>query len=130
LPQRLSLTDTPADIVSALQQRWIVAFNQRDVEGLVALYSEESCLFGGKPDLSLNRSGIRTYFNALPPVRLRAEFGEQTVVRLAPTVIMSAGFMTFERLDTDPPAAPTPFRITLTGGDWQIAGHHASPVVR
>ena len=128
------MTDTPADIVSALQQRWISAFNQRDVEGLVALYSEESCLFGGKPDLSINRSGIRTYFNALPPVRLRAEFGEQSVVRLAPTVIMSAGFMTFQRLDTDPPATPTPFRITLTvvdtGATWKIASHHASPVAR
>jgi uncharacterized protein (TIGR02246 family) len=128
------LTDITADIVSALQQRWIAAFNRRDVEGLVVLYSEESCLFGGKPDLSINRSGIRTYFNALPPVRLRAEFGEQTVVRLAPTVIMSAGFMTFQRLDTDPPAAPTPFRIMLTvvdtGAAWKIASHHASPVAR
>jgi uncharacterized protein (TIGR02246 family) len=128
------LTDIPADIVTALQQRWIAAFNQRDVEGLVALYSDESCLFGGKPDLSINRSGIRTYFNALPPVRLRAEFGEQSVVRLAPTVIMSAGFMTFQRLDTDPPATPTPFRITLTvvdtGAAWKIASHHASPVAR
>jgi ketosteroid isomerase-like protein len=55
----------PVDIVSALQQRWILAFKQRDIEGLVALYSEQSCLF------------IRTYFNALPPVRLRAEFGEK-----------------------------------------------------
>jgi ketosteroid isomerase-like protein len=89
------LTETPADIVSALQKRWISAFNQRDVEGLVALYSEESCLFGGKPDLSINRPGIRKYFIALPPGHLRAEFGEQTAVRLAPTVIMSAGFMTF-----------------------------------
>ena len=128
------MTDIPADIVSALQKRWILAFDLRDVEGLVALYSEESCLFGGKPDLSLNRPGIRNYFNALPPVRLRAEFGEQTVVRLAPTVIVSAGFMTFERLDADPPAAPTPFRITLTvvdtGSDWKIASHHASPVAR
>jgi uncharacterized protein (TIGR02246 family) len=128
------LIDIAADIVSALQQRWIAAFNQRDVEGMVALYSEQSCLFGGKPDLSIDRPGIRNYFNALPPVRLRAEFGEQTVVRLAPTVIMSAGFMTFERLDTDPPAVPTPFRIMLTvvdtGVGWKIAGHHASPVVR
>jgi hypothetical protein len=128
------LTDIPADIVTALQQRWIAAFNQRDVEGLVALYSDESCLFGGKPDLSINRSGIRTYFNALPPVRLRAEFGEQTVVRLAPTVIMSAGFMTFQRLDTDPPAAPTPFGTTLTvvdtGAARKIASRHASPVAR
>jgi hypothetical protein len=102
------LTDIPADIVTALQQRWIAAFNQRDLEGLVALYSDESCLFGGKPDLSINRSGIRTYFNALPPVRLRA--------------------------DTDPPAAPTPFGTTLTvvdtGAARKIASRHASPVAR
>jgi hypothetical protein len=91
-------------------------------------------LFGGRPDLSINRPGIRTYFNALPPGRLQAEFGEQTAVRLAPTVIMSAGFMTFARVKADPPAAPTPFRITLTvvdaGGAWKIASHYASPVGR
>jgi hypothetical protein len=42
--------------------------------------------------------------------------------------------MTFERLDEDPPAAPTPFRITQTvtdiGLDWKIASRHASPVAR
>lgn len=123
------MTDSPANIVSALQQRWTVAFNQRDFEGLVALYADESSLFGGKPELSINPAGVRAYFSALPTVQIQAAFGEQTAVRLAPTVVTSAGFVTFARVDGETPAAL--YRITFTlvdvGGEWKIASHHASP---
>jgi uncharacterized protein (TIGR02246 family) len=126
-----SLANTSFDIAISLQQRWQAAFNARDIAAIVALYSEDACLFGGKPDLSVGRPAIQAYFNALPPVRLQAEFGEQTIVQLTPSVIMSAGFITFARI-TDPPTKPVPFRITLTivdiGGAWQIASHHASQV--
>ena len=125
------MTDSPANIVSALQQRWTAAFNQRDIEGLVALYADESSLFGGKPELSVNPAGVRAYFSALPAAQVQAEFGEQTAVRLAPTVVTSAGFVTFTLVDGDAPSAPMFYRITFTlvdaGGEWKIASHHASP---
>jgi uncharacterized protein (TIGR02246 family) len=129
--QGRTLTNISVDTVNSLLQRWQAAFNARDIGALVALYSEDACLFGGKPTLSVGRSAVHAYFSALPPVRLQAEFGEQTIVQLAPGVITSAGFITFARM-TDPPSGPVPFRITLTivdsGGTWRIASHHASQV--
>ena len=122
----------PADIVSELQREWSLLFDQRDIEGLVSLYSRESCLSGGKPDLYFAPSGISTYFSALPPSSLRAQFGESTVVRLSATVINSAGFVTFSRAEPTPSDVLMHYRITLTlveeDGVWKIACHHASPV--
>jgi ketosteroid isomerase-like protein len=122
----------PADIVSDLQLKWTLFFNQRDIDGLASLYSRESCLFGGKPDLYVAVSGIHSYFSALPPFGLRAEFGDSTVVKLSTTVINSAGFVTFGKAQPAPSDAPMRYRITLAlieeDGAWKIACHHASPV--
>ena len=115
-------------VVAFLQQRWTEAFGKRDVEGLVDLYAEDCLLFGGHAALSSGRPAVRDYFGALPEEALRAGFGAQSVLRLAPTVIASAGFVDFTVGD----AAPLAFRISLTfvraGGDWKIASQHASPI--
>jgi len=38
----------PADIVSELQREWSLLFDQRDIEGLVSLYSHEFLSFRGQ----------------------------------------------------------------------------------
>ncbi len=122
------MDDEPIAIVAVLQQRWMKAFGEHDVEGLVDLYAEECLLFGGEAALSSGRAAVRAYFGTLPDEVLRAEFGAQSVRRLGPTVIISAGFVDFSIAD----AAPLAYRISLTlartNGDWKIASQHASPV--
>ena len=128
----MNIKKTPNDLVNELQLQWVRSFNARDIEGLVSLYSREACLFGGKPELSFALSGVCAYFSALPPFGLRAEFGENTVVKLSATVINSAGFVTFARAEPTSSEIPVRYRLTLTlleeDGIWKIACHHASPV--
>lgn len=122
------MSETPIEIVAALQRRWMKAFGERDFEALVDLYAEDCFLFGGKPALSSGRAAVRAYFAGLPDEVLHAEFGAQSVRILGSTVIVSAGFVDFSIVD----AAPLAYRISLTiaqaNGDWKIASHHASPV--
>jgi ketosteroid isomerase-like protein len=114
--------------VSALLGGWKRAFEERNVEGLVALYADECFLFGGKPPLFAGLDDIRAYFDGLPAARLLVEFEEQSIWQVAATVIATAGFVAFRRVD----GPISRYRITLTlvlaDGAWKIVSHHASPV--
>jgi uncharacterized protein (TIGR02246 family) len=122
------MNEEAISVVAVLQQRWMKAFGTRDVEGLVDLYADECLLFGSNAALTSGRPAVRAYFGALPKAPLRAAFGAQSVRRLAPTVVVSAGWVDFTVGD----AAPLAYRISLTivrkVGDWKIASQHASPV--
>jgi len=118
----------PATQTGSILRQWKTAFEERNVEALVALYSAEAFLFGGKPTLAAGVDGIRAYFEALPTVPLLVNLEEQSVQLLAPTVISTGGFVAFRRVNG--PAAR--YRLTLTlvlsGTSWKIASHHASPL--
>jgi ketosteroid isomerase-like protein len=54
------------DMVAQMQRRWAEAFARADPDALAALYAEDALFFGSMPDLYLQRSGVRRYFETLP----------------------------------------------------------------
>jgi uncharacterized protein (TIGR02246 family) len=117
------------DAVDSLQRKWSAALRAGDVPALVALYTADAQLFGNKPDLFTGHSGVRRYFEALPPgTRLCAAFGVRNVSQPAQDVIVSAGYVSFSREGVADSALA--FRITFVlarrEGEWRIASHHAS----
>jgi len=118
------------DIVAHMQRRWAEAFARADADALASLYTGDALFFGSMPDLYLQRSGVRRYFETLPKGYEGAAFGETQTVKINPNLIVSAGFVTF----TGERAGARfcllyrmSWTLTRSGEDWRIASHHASP---
>src|SRR5436309_10091546 len=83
------------DIVAQMQRRCAEAFARADADALASLYTGDALFFGSMPDLYLQRSGVRRYFETLPKGYEAAAFGETQTVAINPDLIVSAGFVTF-----------------------------------
>ncbi len=121
----------PNDGAAALEAEWSDAFAKWDIDALASLYPKDALFFGSTPDLYIWQDGMKTYFSKLPKgVFKSATFSDQHFIRLAPNVILAAGFVSFTR-ETNGQSSQVPFRITLTllrqGSVWKIAAHHVSP---
>jgi uncharacterized protein (TIGR02246 family) len=118
------------DMVAQMQRRWAEAFARADPDALAALYAEDALFFGSMPDLYLQRSGVRRYFETLPKGYEAAAFGETQTVEINPDLIVSAGFVTFageregERFNL---LYRMSWTLTRSEQDWRIVSHHASP---
>jgi uncharacterized protein (TIGR02246 family) len=118
------MTDTPT--IPLLVAQWTSAFNDRDLDRHVALYTEDATLFGSTDALKVGRDAIRRYFAALGPgVRVKS-YPAPRIAELGPDAAATAGFVDFADGET-----PSPYRMTWVlvrrGGDWKIAQHHGSP---
>lgn len=122
----LPASAAPAEVVSDVLRQWTEVFARRDVEGLVDLYAPDCFHYGGQPTLAVGRAGVRGYFNTLPTETLRVEFGAQSTLRLAPTVVTSAGPAAFFVGGVATPPYHFTFTFVHAGGAWKIASHHAS----
>ena len=116
----------PTPTIEALIAAWVEAFNARDLNAHVALYTHDATLFGSRPVLSIGREAIRAYFAALGP-EVRAErFHEPQVIHPTPQTAAIAAFVDF--VDG---VVPSPYRMTWMAvqrdGEWRIAQHHGSP---
>lgn len=107
--------------------RWSDAFARNDWNALTQLYSRHALLFGSAPQL-YHGEGIKSYFNALPPLSgAKASFSGVKVVPIGSTLINVAGIVSFSV-----PSRPDnlAFRITLVyvieDGAWKIVSHHVS----
>ena len=118
------------DTVVHMQRRWSEAFARADADALASLYTEDALFFGSMPDLYLQRSGVRRYFETLPKGYEGAAFGETHAVEIGHDVIASAGFVTFTG-ERDGKHFSLLYRMSWTlvrtGAEWRIASHHASP---
>ncbi|HWJ76010.1 MAG TPA: SgcJ/EcaC family oxidoreductase [Kaistia sp.] len=107
-------------------EQWVAAFNSRDLDAHMALYTEDALLFGSVDVLHVGRAAVRTYFAERPPGVHVARYPMPTVLQLAPDVVATAGHVDFADGDD-----PMPYRMTWMlvrrAGDWQIAQHHGSP---
>jgi uncharacterized protein (TIGR02246 family) len=118
------------DVVAQMQRRWAEAFARADADVLASLYTEDALFFGSMPDLYLQRSGVRRYFETLPKGYEGAAFGETQAVEINPNLIVAAGFVTFtgerggERFCL---LYRMSWTLTRSGEDWRIVSHHASP---
>jgi len=64
---------------------------------MTSLYTEDATLYGSKLDLSVNRDGIRAYFEGLPKGMFKgAKFGEPVVRQVAADALTASGPLTFE----------------------------------
>jgi uncharacterized protein (TIGR02246 family) len=118
------VTETPT--VESLLREWVAAFNSRDLDRHVQLYTEDATLFGSVDELQTGRDGIRDYFGGLHAgVRVEAYPMPRTTA-LATDVTVTAGYVDFA--DDD---GPIPYRMTWVlvrrDGNWRIAQHHGSP---
>lgn len=118
------MTDTPS--IESLRMQWIDAFNSRDLDRHVRLYTEDAMLFGSDPVLYRGHEGVRTYFGALGPGACVRNYPEPAVVSLLDDVALTAGFVDFAE-----GGRLLPYRLTWTlvrrQGNWRIAQHHGSP---
>jgi len=118
------IAETPT--IDSLIAAWVEAFNGRDLDAHVALYTDDATLFGSRPVLSNGREAIRAYFAALGP-RVRVDRYHQPHVThpTAQTAAIAA------YVDFADGAIPSPYRMTWMAvqrdGDWRIAQHHGSP---
>ena len=114
-----------------IHSAWTEAFARRDVIRLAALYTHDAAFYGSAPQLSRGREGVRRYFTELSPRFKLARFGDAAIVGLAPTVFAASGPVEFTT-EQGSVLAIHPYRmthvLTLLGGIWLIATHHASPV--
>jgi ketosteroid isomerase-like protein len=107
--------------------KWSDAFARNDWNALIQLYSRNALLFGSAPQL-YHGEGIKSYFNALPPLSgAKASFSGVKVVPIGSNLINVAGLVSFS-VPTRP--EDLSFRITLVyvieEGAWKIISHHVS----
>lgn len=118
------MPDTPT--VDDLRYQWVEAFNSRDLDKHVSLYTENAMLFGSKDELYRGQSGIRRYFGALPANACVRDYPTPAVVHLSEDVAVTAGYIDFADGET-----LLPYRLTWSvvrqEGNWRIAQHHGSP---
>ena len=114
------MSETPT--IESLLAAWIDAFNSRDLDVHMALYTEDALLFGSVDALQNGRAAIRTYFAARPPGVHVAAYPMPTVLRLGEDAAATAGHVEFADGDT-----PMPYRVT-----WMLVrldGNCASPSI-
>lgn len=118
------MPDTPT--IDALVTRWVDAFNARDLDAHVQLYTEDAMLFGSDDALHRGHAGIRGYFGGLPADASVRDFPTPVVIHLNPDTAVLAGHVDFADGD-----ALLPYRLTWAlvqqSGHWKIAQHHGSP---
>jgi uncharacterized protein (TIGR02246 family) len=56
---------SPTSSIEILLAQWVAAFNSRDLDSHMDLYTEDATLFGSVDELQVGRSAIRYYFSAL-----------------------------------------------------------------
>ena len=121
---------TAAEIVAATQRQWADAFKERSWSRLADFYTLDAAFYGSTPELYRGRAGVLAYFQALPPIYVRATFGTSFLVLPAPGIIIASGPVTFDVADNGATRA-LPYRITQVlveqAESWLIATHHASP---
>ncbi|MEH2609068.1 YybH family protein [Bradyrhizobium sp. AZCC 1693] len=116
------------DAVSAIIEKWSVAFGKLDANALAALYSRHAFFYGSNPTLYRGNEGVAAYFNALP--RWRAPTVQFTDVRTAQVSSDLINFAGIANFDLGEEASPLSVKITWVivreDGDWKIASHHVS----
>jgi uncharacterized protein (TIGR02246 family) len=118
------MSKTPT--VEILLEKWIEAFNSRDLDRHMALYLEDATLFGSVDELQVGRDRIRAYFERRPPAVKVLAYPMPRLAELGPDVAVTAGDVEFADGEE-----PMPYRMTWVlvrrEGNWRIAQHHGSP---
>jgi uncharacterized protein (TIGR02246 family) len=126
-----ALADPKAEVLQFVQ-KWAKAFNESDVEGIVALYAPDVLFMGtGSKTLVTQTADIRKYFeNALLNNRPRgATLKDHAVMALSETAFIVTGLDAVTGVrdgKTYSNAGRVTFVIAKRGADWKIVHFHRS----
>lgn len=121
------MSDDALEIVRGRLDEWAAMFARRDFLALSGLYADQPLFWGSTPALARDRSAIRDYFHALPPMQSpRVAFSQIVVGELSPDVLHAAMIATFSSGQAEGKMRLTQSYVR-TDGVWKIAAHHASP---
>lgn len=133
LPFSMVATATPEMDVEQTTLAWAAAYNSRNPENVLALYSPEAVFWGTvSPTLRDTPDEVRDYFKGMPDrPDARVVIGEQRV-RVFGDVAINTGFYTFSDV-RDGEASTFPARFSFVykmqdDGRWMIMDHHSSAV--
>lgn len=121
-------------VVQDVLAGWNRAAQTWNVDGLVAMYTEDALMFGGRPGLSVGLAGMRTYFGSYVGqlASTHLDLVDQYIVALAPDIYLTQGFGVFKFQLASGENTGTTMRTTLVlvrrGGRWKIQQHHFSTI--
>ena len=122
----------PQQALDDVAARWNAAADPWSADALAAIYTVDALFFGGRPGHSVGAQAIHTYFKSYEGVIRsgRMLLVDQHIKCLAPSCVMSQGFVEFSFELADGQVTQSRLRTTLVmvrdQGDWQIAQHHFS----
>jgi uncharacterized protein (TIGR02246 family) len=117
-------------------ERWAKAFNESDVDGIVALYAPDALFLGTQSKAVVAEpSGVRKYFeNALLTNRPRgAKLDEHNVLPISDSAVVVTGLDTVTAVRDGQPVSVNgrvTFVVARRGADWKIVHFHRSAMPR
>lgn len=132
-------TASPSNIVGraaidAVECAWNAAAKSWDPAALVACYTEDAMLFGGRPGHAVGEAALRDYFGSYDGVIFSGTLSlvDQELRLIAPDVVLAQGFIDFAFVLAGNQTTRSHLRTTLVvlqhAGQWRIAQHHFSAV--
>lgn len=137
IDHRGAVADAPPEAEQAIHEvlaGWNRAAQTWNVDGLVAMYTEDALMFGGRPGLSVGLAGMRTYFASYVDqlASTHLDLVDQYIVALAPDIYLAQGFGIFKFRLASGEHTGTTMRTTLVlirrEGQWKIQQHHFSTI--
>jgi uncharacterized protein (TIGR02246 family) len=124
----------PAEDARSVLQGWSDAYSSNDVDAVVNHYWPDAVLLGTvSPVMSEGTAAIRAYFGRLGGSGNKNRIQDIRVFVLDDSAVVLTGFYLFTRMQ-DGKAVDGPSRFTMLmqkrGGEWKIAHHHSSPLVK
>ena len=125
-----AITELKEDALQVLA-KWVQAFNDSDIEGIVSLYAPDALFIGtGSKEVGTNPEYFRTYFQSLKRDMPRgAKLESYSALELSNTVVLISGMdsvsgskdgVIFHR------PGRTSFVLAKRGDNWQIVQFHRS----
>ena len=131
-PGSSAFGDSKADALQVLA-KWIQAFNDSDIEGIVSLYAPDALFIGtGSKEVGSNPEYFRKYFQSLKRDMPRgAKLESYLTVELSNTVVLISGMDTVSGTKdgaTFYRPGRTSFVLAKREEQWQIVQFHRSAV--
>ena len=118
------------EVARSMQGAWAEAFARGDWAAIAALYGPETQFYGSTAAFHTDPSGVRSYFEALPPIVVGARYAVPHILPLSPDLFAASGEVAFVVM-VDGQEQERPYRMShvfrRTEAGWRIALHHASP---
>ncbi len=126
-----SANGAPTDHASKVLDRFVLAYNKADADGLASLFSAESQFVGLQSrKLLLTPTQIRSYFGPLIKLKYQIRFDNLVMTAPAENVVLASVTESYvaRRKNKDIKIETrTTFTILKVNQDWKIVSYHKSP---